>query len=210
MAPACISRPAHLAPVEDLRGSHTPMLRRPRESGDPGAVSRNQIVGKVAPLRIMALDQSELPGASPLLDALFANDGVFHGLVEFDKNQSMDAVAPGEPTGDARPMRRDSVGDIAGHTGIKSSVAPAREKVDARLFLGHVHAAPGSPPSRGRRETSHTMSRCLYLVATDRAKGKHLAAIPCLASPLVKKGEGGVGKMRFGGRQLLRGDAHGG
>ena len=43
------------------------------------ALSR-QLLVKITPLPIMALDQLQFPRAAPFLDALFAEDRIGHGL----------------------------------------------------------------------------------------------------------------------------------
>ena len=77
-------------------------VRRPRASGDPepaplfgpgagsgmnrGRALSPQLLVKITPLPIMALEQLQFPSAAPFLDALFAEDRIGHGLVKFDKH----------------------------------------------------------------------------------------------------------------------------
>jgi hypothetical protein len=59
------------------------------------------------------------------------------------------------------------------------------------MLLGHARVVSGSPPSRGRRKTSHTMSRCVNPVASARKKGIRVASAPLLPPP--RWGRVGVG-----------------
>jgi hypothetical protein len=61
-------------------------------SGDPepalgvnrGRALSRQLLVKITPLPIMALDQLQFPRAAPFLDALFAEERSGHGLVKLD------------------------------------------------------------------------------------------------------------------------------
>src|SRR5215212_10130142 len=74
-----------------------PPTRRPRASGDPepapgmnrGRAFLHQLVVKITPLRIVALNQLKFPGAAPFLDPLFAENCIRHSLMKLDKYQSM-------------------------------------------------------------------------------------------------------------------------
>ena len=50
-----------------------------------GRALLRQLVVKITPLPIMALDQLQFPRAAPFLDALFAEGRIGHGLVKLDK-----------------------------------------------------------------------------------------------------------------------------
>ena len=68
--------------------------RRPRASGDPepapgmnrGRALLRQLVVKIMPLPIVALNQLKFPRAAPFLDPLFAEDRIGDGLVKLDKH----------------------------------------------------------------------------------------------------------------------------
>ena len=66
------------------------LVRRPRGSGDPepapGRALSGKLIVKIAPLRIMALDQLQFLRTPPFLDAFFAEDRIGHGLVKLDKH----------------------------------------------------------------------------------------------------------------------------
>ena len=50
----------------------------PAKAGTQGQTLNRQLIVEIVPLRIMALDQFELPGAPPFFDALFAQDRIGH------------------------------------------------------------------------------------------------------------------------------------
>jgi hypothetical protein len=47
-----------------------------------GQALLRQLVVKITPLRIIALDQLQFPRTVPFLDTFFAKDGIGHGLVK--------------------------------------------------------------------------------------------------------------------------------
>ena len=59
----------------------------PSKAGTQGQplTLHHQFVVEVAPLRVMALNQCELPRAPPFLEPLFAQDGGLHGVMNSAK-----------------------------------------------------------------------------------------------------------------------------
>jgi hypothetical protein len=51
-----------------------------------------QVLIKIAPLRIALLDQFEFPSSAPFLDLLFARDGINHRGVKLYVDEAIDAV----------------------------------------------------------------------------------------------------------------------
>jgi hypothetical protein len=51
-----------------------------------GRALLHQLVVKITPLRIVALNELKFPRAAPFLDPLFAEDRIGHGLVKLDKH----------------------------------------------------------------------------------------------------------------------------
>ena len=51
-----------------------------------GRALLRQLVVKITPQRIVALNQLKFPRASPFLDPLFAEDRIGHDLVKLDKH----------------------------------------------------------------------------------------------------------------------------
>jgi hypothetical protein len=95
--------PFLVAPAKEaVRKSCGQTIRRPRESGDPepapllspgagsgmnrGRALLRQLVVKIMPLRIVALNQLKFPRAAPFLDPLFAEDRIGDGLVKLDQH----------------------------------------------------------------------------------------------------------------------------
>src|SRR5712671_130746 len=102
-----------------------------------GQTLNRQLVIEVAPLRIIDLDQFELPGAPPFLDPLFAQDRVRHGLVKFGKDQPVDAVVPDKAGNRIRPMLPNTASKIGRYANVERTVASARQDVHAWAFLRH-------------------------------------------------------------------------
>ena len=128
------------------------VIRRPAEAGTQGRPLNRQLIIKVPPLRIMTLNQFELPRAPPLLEPLFAQDGGLHGVMKLGKDQPMDPVVLDKAGNRIRPMLVNPEHQVAGHADIKRPIPSARKDVDAWALLDHVKCrGPGSPLSRGRR-----------------------------------------------------------
>ena len=92
-----------------------------------GQTPSRQLVIEVAPLRIIDLDQFELPGAPPFLDPLFAQDRVRHGLVKFGKDQAGDAVVPDKAGNRIRPMLPNTASKVGRYANVERTVASARK-----------------------------------------------------------------------------------
>src|SRR5260221_12369789 len=103
-----------------------------RAGGDPGGHAlKRQVIIKVAPLRIIALDECELPLAPPTLDAHLAQDRIRHGVMEFDIDECMHAIFSGEACDRVRSMLEDPAREVTGNANIERAVAFTREDVDA-------------------------------------------------------------------------------
>src|SRR5258708_1843754 len=88
-------------------------FRRLRESGDPGRALEHRLVIKITPLRILALDLIELPGAPPPFDALLAENRLRHRLVKLGKNQPVHVVVPNETIDSVRSVLHDAASKVA-------------------------------------------------------------------------------------------------
>src|SRR5439155_9978914 len=134
----------------------------PAKAGTQGQRLDRQFIVEVAPLRIMTLNQLKLPGASPFLDPLFAQDRIGHGLVEFGKDQSIDAVIPHKASNRSRPMLPDTTRKVGGYADIERTIALAGENVDARTFWRHpTISGPWVPAFAGT--TKFTTYNCGYM-----------------------------------------------
>ncbi len=116
-----------------------------------------EIVVKVAPLRVLALDQFELPRPPPLLDPLLAQDRVRHGFVKLGIDQFLDMIFSGESMDLAGPMLPNAAREVARYPDVERPILPARQNVYARAPIDHFGSAapPGSPLSRGRRRKAY-------------------------------------------------------
>ena len=94
-------------------------------TGDPGNGAVLQPLVKVIPIRIVALNAFEFPGAVPAFLLFLARDGVFGTVVGFDINKRFDAVALRKTIGEAFFMFVDTSRQIIGHADIQSAVPPA-------------------------------------------------------------------------------------
>ena len=111
-----------------------------------------QVVVKVAPVRVLALDQFELPRPAPFLDPLFTQDRFRHRFVKLGIDQLLDAMVSSE-AGDLaapdvpKPGARDRA--LLRHRASRCAGSPGCRRKDAARSFGA--AIPGSPLSRGRR-----------------------------------------------------------
>jgi hypothetical protein len=81
-------------------------------------------------LRIVALDQAELPRTVPALDLFLTGDGCGDAVVGLHPHQPVDAIASGEDRTDSGPMLEGPPTDVVRHADIERSVAPTGENVD--------------------------------------------------------------------------------
>ena len=116
----------------------------------PGTALAQQVFVKVAPLRVLALDQFELPRAAPFLDPLFAQDCFRHGFVKLGKDQFRNVMISGEPIDLADPMFPNAPREIARYPDIERPISPARQDVHARTAVRHlVSSSPWAPAFAG-------------------------------------------------------------
>ena len=108
-----------------------------------GRALLRQLVVKIMPLRIVALDQLQFPRAAPFLDALFAEDRIGHGLVKLDKQYPRHSVIANKSTDSIRTMLPSTARNITCDTDIKGAITLAGEEVDTRTLLTRS-AAPCS------------------------------------------------------------------
>ncbi len=98
---------------------------------------------KVGPMRIVALDQVDLPLPVPALELLLAEDSGFHAAEHLEPDEAMDGVALGE-TGDAiGAMLIEPADKIGGHADIERAIGLAAQNIDAWLSF-HRNAQPAA------------------------------------------------------------------
>jgi hypothetical protein len=107
---------------------------------------------EVAPLRIVALDECEFPGAFPSLHLLFTQSRVGHGIVKLNVHEAIDSVPLGETRHGVSTMLEDATSEIGRHSDVKRAIATACEDVNAWSLFDHMFfARPGSLLSQGLR-----------------------------------------------------------
>src|SRR5215469_15195103 len=127
------------------------LLGVPAKAGTQGKRRLRQLIPKIAPLWIMALDQLQFPRTAPFLDALFAEDRVGHGFVKLDKHQPMHFVISNKSADSIRTVLPSAARNIACDTDVKRTIALAGEDVDARTLVIHARSAALGPRFRGGR-----------------------------------------------------------
>ncbi len=146
------------APSPSAQCTHS-HFRHGREGGHPRQVSANSIslpshvcrpilditprfVEEVPPLGVHAVNEPDLPGPLPFLEARFAKDRRCHRLMHLVVNELTYAVRLREPFMEALPVLAHAPMEIARHTHVEHAVRSARENIDARsLLLKITHAS---------------------------------------------------------------------
>ena len=89
---------------------------------------------EVIPHRVISFDQFDLPVTFPFFDPLFANDCVTDVVESLDVDQVLDAIFSGEAGNETLTMLENPLSQVAGHTSVERTVAPACKDVD---MTGH-------------------------------------------------------------------------
>src|SRR6516162_7481162 len=159
------------------------LLVVPAKAGTQGERRLRQLIPKIAPLRIIALDQLQFPRTAPFLDALFAEDRIGHGFVKLDKHQPMYSVISNKSADSIRTMFPSAARNIACDTDVKRTNAPCwcgckRKDVCHSCPIGR----PGSPLSRGRRRLF------LFIVASARMSSRKVTYVNLRNEVLGRRG----------------------
>src|SRR6516162_589327 len=126
------------------------LLVVPAKAGTQGERRLRQLIPKIAPLRIIALDQLQFPRTAPFLDALFAEDRIGHGFVKLDKHQPMYSVISNKSADSIRTVFPSAARNIACDADVKRTIALAGEDVNARTFV--IYARSGALGPRFRED----------------------------------------------------------
>ena len=125
-------------PVTERRGclgrAGIGLLRRRRGQSSPQAAI------KFLPVRVHHLDEGDLAGTGPLLQGLFAGDGVADVEVVLVLDETLAAVAAGEALGGFGLVLVDAAGEVGRDADIERAVALACEDVDVS---GHSQMVRG-------------------------------------------------------------------
>src|SRR3546814_20498406 len=98
-------------------------------SPGPNALAVQAVV-ETLPLGIAALDQSDFPGAGPLLHRLLALYRTGDLLVRLDMDQARDAVFHDEARADTLPVFPNAAGDVVGEADGERPVLAAGKEVN--------------------------------------------------------------------------------
>ena len=102
-----------------------PSLQRQRRKAE--------ILRKIAPGRILLMDEIILPIARPALDPLLANDRLLHRVVPFEPHEALDAVLPGEASDEALAMLMNATQEVRSHACVQRAVGCSGEQINAGL-----------------------------------------------------------------------------
>src|SRR4051812_6580003 len=99
---------------------------------------------KIVPIRVVALDQLDLPRPVPVLHPPLAHGSIADVMIGFDIDEALYAIAPREPADEAVAMFVNAFRQIGGAADVDGAVAPAGEDVDMGGHRKTVSAASGS------------------------------------------------------------------
>jgi hypothetical protein len=94
-------------------------------------------------MRIVALDQIDLPLAVPALELLLAQDGGLHAAEHLEPDEAMDGVTPGETGNAIGAMLVKSAYKVGRYADVERAIGLAAQNIDARLFV-HRNAQPAA------------------------------------------------------------------
>ena len=127
------------------------MLKRVQHAGGGLFAQRDwieaQAYSEVDPLRVVLLDQVDLPLTVPALQLLFARDGGVHIAEHLEADEAEDAIARREAGDFPFAVLIEPCEKVRGYSNIERAVSLACENVDARVF-GHSHAHSMEPADR--------------------------------------------------------------
>ena len=94
---------------------------------------------QINPLRIMLIDQIDLPRAMPVFQLLFAQDRALHVPKQLKVHQLVDRIFGRMPRRHVIAMLVKPLKQVRGHADIERAVKLTRKDIHARLlFLSHV------------------------------------------------------------------------
>lgn len=90
-----------------------------------------EIVVQVSPARIHLPDEVNLPSPIPLLHPLFSQNCLFHRVVRFVPDETVEVVTFGETFDELLLMRPDASWEIGGDSDVQRAVRLVGQDVDA-------------------------------------------------------------------------------
>ena len=124
---------------------------------------------KIAPLRVVGLDQVDLPLPVPVLQLLFARDGVGHPVEGFDVDETDCTIVCGKPRGGPRLVLVKPRSKVGRDADVKRAALHAGEDVNTGLphkigdIIHHRHAelvSASMPISWGGSGWCEPVSNC--------------------------------------------------
>ena len=113
-----------------------------RGLGSAGIQTSNNLFIQIPPIRVLLLDEPQLPTTAPCLQLLLTLNGGFGGFAGLVVNELIDAISGGE-TGDFLLfMLPDAARQVGGYPNVQGAVASVGNNVNAE---GFVHSF-GFPP----------------------------------------------------------------
>src|ERR1700744_712727 len=93
---------------------------------------------KIILVRIVLLDQRNLPGACPFLEALLLMDGFFNSVEAFEINQPGNIVLLGKAFGELQFVLGNAADQIVSHADIERATNAAGENVNVEAAWLHL------------------------------------------------------------------------
>jgi hypothetical protein len=134
--------------------SSWPGLSRPSTSS-----LRNYWI-KVIPVRIAGDNHSDLPRARPMLDIVFALDGITDVVEFLEVNQPLQAVLLGKAIDESRAMFEDSAKEIVCHPDIKDAIWSIGQNINVATRHAEI-----LQDVDGRDKPGHDEIKCCHELA---------------------------------------------
>ena len=112
---------------ELVSGSIPPITWNKRRQAQPH--------GQVPPLRVLGVDQVDLPLPMPVLELLFAQDRPLHVAEHLEVDEAVDLVSPCEPRKQSLTMLHQPLQQVRRDADVDRAVVPVRKEIDARVPL---------------------------------------------------------------------------
>ena len=127
-----------VAQFRPLQPRHPELVSGPISRFARSKRGQTQSDRQVRPMRIVFVDQVDLPLPVPALELLFAQNRWFHLPEQLEMNESVNGILRGESGECVAAMLPDSADEIGRDPDIDCSVRLARKDVDAGLaFVSH-------------------------------------------------------------------------
>ena len=120
---------------EPIRHRHPELVSGPISRFVRSKRRQTQSHSQIRPMRVVLVNEVDLPRPVPALQLLFPQDRRFHFAEQFEMNKRVDGVARSEARHSIVAMLPKPRDEVGGDADIDRAVGLAREDVDARLPL---------------------------------------------------------------------------